>query len=188
MSDLKKLIRNSPFARSHYSVDIPLSGFHRNLMMFISSDKYENGFELNDVFGGVPDFQRDNDKWSESMQIKFVENIIMGCKSTIMMYEVPTKGDFSSYCDCFILDGLQRITAIHKFVTGEIKAFGVTYDDLVEQRILNNVRCRIKVNIYTFGTEKEAIDFYISMNENITHSSEDIERAKAILENLDDNN
>lgn len=181
MSDIKELIKNSPFARSHYSVDIPLSGFHRNLMMFIDSDKYENGFELYDVFDGVPDFQRDNDKWTESMQIKFVENIIMGCKSTIMMYEIPIKGDFSSYCDCFILDGLQRITAIHKFVTGEIKAFGATYSDLVEQRILSNVRCRVKVNIYTFPEEKDAIGFYIAMNENITHSKEDIEKAKAKL-------
>lgn len=179
--DIIEMIKSSPFARSHYSVDIPLNTFHKSMMMYISDKKYENGFVLEDIFSGVPEFQRDNNKWSESMQIKFVENIIMGCKSTIMLYEVPPKGDLSSYCDCMILDGLQRITAIHRFIRGEIKAFEHTFLELLELRVLTNVRCRIKVNIYTFATEREVIEFYIAMNESITHSSEDIDKAKAYL-------
>ena len=186
MSDIRELIRSSPFARSCYSVDIPLIGFHRNLMMFVSADKHQNGFALEDIFTGVPDFQRDNDKWSEAMQVKFIENLVMGCKTTIMMYEIPPQGELSGYCNCSILDGLQRITAIHRFVTGEIKAFGKSYEELRSERILSNVRCRIKVNIYTFGSEKEAIGFYIATNENITHSSEDINKAKRILSEVTD--
>ncbi len=185
MSDIRELIRNSPFDRSCYSVEIPLIGFHRNLMMFINAEKHEDGFTAEEIFTGVPDFQRDNDKWTEAMQVKFIENIIMGCKTTVMMYEIPPQGELSGYCNCSILDGLQRITAIHRFVTGEIKAFSKSYDDLRSERILSNVRCRIKVNIYTFGSEKEAIGFYIAINENITHSSEDINKAKRILSEAD---
>lgn len=181
MSDIQELIRNSPFARSHYSVDIAMSSFHKGLMMFIDADKHENGFEFDDIFCGVPDFQRDNDKWSESMQVKFVENLLMGCKTTLMLYEVAGQGRQGDLCDCYILDGLQRITAIDRFVKGEISAFGEKYSKLNAERIISNVRCRLKLNIYTFSSEKEAIEFYISMNENITHSSSDIDKAKRIL-------
>lgn len=186
MSDIRELIRNSPFARSHYSVDIAMSSFHEGLMMFIDADKHENGFELDDIFGGVPAFQRDNDKWSESMQVKFVENLLMGCKTTLMMYEIADKGDHGRLCDCYILDGLQRITAIDRFVKGEITAFGESYSKLRTERVINNLRCRLKINVYTFGSEKEAIEFYISMNENITHSSSDIDKAKRILSEVTD--
>lgn len=97
------------------------------------------------------------------------------------MYEIGEDNRVGDLCACFILDGLQRITAIHEFITGNIKAFGKTFAELKEVRLISNVRCRVKLNIYTFPNDDEAINFYIAMNENITHSKQDIDKAKKYL-------
>lgn len=184
MKDVLKTIKDSPFRRSSYQVDISLSDFHKGVMMYLNDDKHTNGFINSDIFLSVPKFQRDNDKWSLEMKVSYIENLIKGCDSVIMLYEISPKGKISTLENCYILDGLQRITAIHEFVEGLIKPFGKSYKDLVEGRILHSTLCRIKLRIYTFETEKEAVDFYIAMNENITHSKKDIEKAKKYLEGI----
>ena len=39
----------------------------------------------------------------------------------------------------------------------------------------------VVIKLYDFDTENEAIEFYIDMNENITHQPKDIEKARKFL-------
>jgi rubrerythrin len=43
---------------------------------------------------------------------------------------------------------------------------------------------KIAFTVFNFDTEADAIQFYLEMNENITHSPEDISKARTILTNL----
>lgn len=181
VEEVKTRIDNSPFRRSSYNVDIRLKGFIDGLMPYI---KYKKHSDISEVFEAVPAFQRDNNKWTPAMQTKFIENILMGYRTTIMLYELVPASRYAVYGNCFILDGLQRITAIYEFMKGRVKPFGMTYDQLCESKILLRIGNTVVVRIYAFSTEIEAIEFYISMNENITHSAADILKAKNILNKL----
>ncbi|KAB7891350.1 hypothetical protein [Poseidonibacter ostreae] len=101
----------------------------------------------------------------------YVENIIMGVKSEILLFRMKEDTDAQ------IIDGLQRITALIDFINGKIKAFGFSYNELKES--LSKVDSyNMKVRIYTFKTWEDVGKFYIDMNENITHSKADIKKAK----------
>ena len=127
----------------------------------------------------IPEFQRDNDKWSKKMQVKFIENIITGCVTQISLYTTTDK-EFPKW---LILDGLQRLTAISLFLSNELKVFnGLTYDDVKAN--INGEYNPIEFKLYRFNNEVEAVEFYIAINENITHSKKDIQRAKDYLAKL----
>jgi len=124
----------------------------------------------------TPDFQRSNDKWSEAMQISFIENILKGFKTEILLFKIN-----DGYSQ--IIDGLQRTTAIVKFLKGDLRIFGgLNVFDL--QEVIKQFRSKITFKLYTFNTINDAIQFYIEMNENITHSSVDIAKAKRFLLDL----
>jgi len=127
----------------------------------------------------IPEFQRSNDKWTKKMQVKFIENIITGCVTQISLYTTTNK-EFPNW---LILDGLQRLTALNLFITNELKVFGdLTYDD-VKAKISDETN-PIEFKLYRFNNEIEAVEFYIAINENITHSKKDIQRAKDYLAKL----
>lgn len=133
----------------------------------------------NEVLNKItPNFQRDNNKWTQEMQIKFVENLIMGTTSTIVLGSMTGQKS-----ECVLLDGLQRTTAIFAFMKNEFKVFDeFEFNDEFEQ-ICRHVH-NLNIRIYNFKNEKEMVQFYIDMNENITHSSEDIFKAKEYLKGL----
>lgn len=181
IEQIKHLIKNNPFTRRHYTTSLFLDTLIAHMFTYTHDDLMAGGLNfggedalpLSKIFEAVPPFQRDNDKWTEEMQVSFIENLLMGYSTDLMLFEI---GD-TTMTQCKILDGLQRITAIYRFLSEEIKAFGKTASELREAKILYPRTGRITLRIYTFDTELEAVDFYISINENITHSKEDIERA-----------
>ena len=82
----------------------------------------EDGLQLN------PDFQRGH-VWTEEQQIKFLEFILQGGKTGRTLYfndpywhSVRPK---TGYADFVCVDGLQRITAIQRFMNNEIRVFGI---------------------------------------------------------------
>lgn len=183
IEELEKSISNSAFNKTFYNTNIPLKNFIKSLFPYTHLIEPENVKELKSIFNCVPEFQRENNKWNEEMQIKFIENIIMGFKPVLMFYQISNSSQYNPNVPAKIIDGLQRLTAIYRFFNGEIKAFGYSIDDLIKNKIISNMRQQIILNIYCFNNEKEAIKFYIEMNENITHSKEDIEKAKKYLNN-----
>lgn len=177
-----ELRKTSPFTKQSYSVTVGIKDFHRKLYDYIANiGEDDRDISVDTIYQeGIPAFQRDNDKWTMEMKIKFVENCLLGYKGEIFLY---------SYNDiktgCKILDGLQRTTALLDFQEGKFKVFGdIAYDDISVLSIMNMTSYFITLRVFQFKDEIETVRFYISMNENITHSSEDIDRAKQYLNKL----
>jgi len=186
LANLKAIIEKSPFNRtSDYSVNVdfknfftlkgPLAMYNLALENRMSAPVQSPSEIIKHI---TPVFQRENTKWSQSMQRKFVENLLSGCESRIQLYEF---GQSSSLDDCYILDGLQRLTAMAAFQSSEFPVFDRFYwDDISKKGIFP--RLRLTIHIFCFATEKEACEFYITMNRGITHNESDLEPACQFLQ------
>ncbi len=173
-------LRKSGFNRHSYEVTIGFSHFVENLLLHTHYDDKTNTLstvrkdviEFNKTWLEriTPEFQRANNKWTKAMKLKFIENILSGAKTELLFFR------FDEQDDAQIIDGLQRTTAIIDFFDGKIKPFGYSVDDLGEQ--LKIFRTNLTIKIYTFSNWEEVGKFYVDMNENITHSKRDIQKAK----------
>ena len=133
-----------------------------------------------------PKFQRGH-VWTEEQQIKWLEFFLRGGKTgRILYFNYPSwQGPIKEgeYNDFVCVDGLQRLTAIQRFMNGEIPVFG-SYINEYEDR-MSLVRDSIKVNINNLKTEKEVLQWYVDMNSGGTpHSDEEIERVKRMIEKI----
>lgn len=85
------------------------------------------------------------------------------------------------YSDFVCVDGLQRITAIQRFMNNEIPVFGMFHFDFEGETDL--IRHSMIFNINDLKTKKEVLQWYIQMNAGGTpHSAEEIERVKKLME------
>lgn len=156
-----------------YAVDYP---FH-SLVKWIEREQKEMGLQLN------PDFQRGH-VWSEAQQVAYMEFLLRGGKTGRTLYfncpswhhSVP-EGDYDEYV---CVDGLQRITAITRFVYNEIPAFGSLFCEYEDSpRVVEDT---LRVNINDLKTRDEVLRWYIDINAGGTpHTREEIERVQAIL-------
>lgn len=185
-------LRNSAFNKTSYGVDIALNTFLQSMSLFTHGETEDDEVRRDDLirnptklFECVPAFQRSNNQWTEAMQVKFVENLLSGLSTVLMLYEVVPLDKEPLRTRCKVLDGLQRLTAIYRFIRGDLLVFGYSYDELVKNRIMRMNLMRVKLQVYSFDTEKEAVEFYIAMNENITHSSDDIQKARDYIATLE---
>ena len=88
-----------------------------------------------------------------------------------------------NYDDFVCVDGLQRITAVLRFLNNEIKAFGYYYNEY-EDKLPFEVD--LLININNLKTEKEVLQWYVDLNEGGTpHTSEEIDKVKQMIEDLD---
>lgn len=175
---VKDLIENSVFNRERYIVNIEVKSFVRSLMFYIDDTVEEQNQSISGLFKkGIPLFQRDNDKWDLSRQISFVENLISGYRPTIQLYTTQDIFDERGQSRCWILDGLQRITAILKFIDGDFNLFDgqLSFEDAWSEHLIR--RAMVNLEIFTFDDDIEAAQFYVQLNKGITHSEKDIQRA-----------
>lgn len=131
-----------------------------------------------------PDFQRGH-VWTENQQISYVEFILRGGKSGRDFYFNWNRDTDEYVC----VDGLQRTTALEKFVNGEIKVFGQYFDEFGFTKFIvgGNPLSEYKVRIYqnNLNSKKEVLQWYVDMNVGGTpHTNEEIERAKRMIEEL----
>lgn len=179
--ELIKKCKNSSFNKENYQVNIDLATFVDSMLLHTWYDKCDlkakrinpDDKKLNKewVERVTPDFQRANNKWNKAMKTRFIENLLSGVKVELMFFRLHSSDDAQ------IIDGLQRTTAILDFFNGKIKPFGYSYSDLKnELKYFKNHNLSIK--IYTFDSWEEVGRFYIDMNEGITHSKKDIQKAK----------
>jgi len=177
-----ELRKTSPFTKQSYSVTVGLIDFHQKLWMYVTSIERESeNINVETLYSkAIPGFQRSNDKWSRQMQIKYVENTLLGFRDEIYLFTYN-----KLQTDCQILDGLQRTTALLDFQEGKFEVFGdIKYKDIDDTILMNMTSYTTTLRVFEFKNEIEAVQFYIEMNENITHSSEDIEKAKKYLAKL----
>jgi len=172
-AELVKLARSSCFKMNPYSVHTRFNrrDFPSGLFLFTHPYTETTDYIENYLAEITPAFQRSNDQWSESQQTLFVENILKGYKSTIILFTVEKA--VSSQ----VIDGLQRLTALMAFISGKIKVFGL-YAREYEPLMLRKFGAHIRLNIIDFKTWQEVGDFYVEINEGITHSPADIQKAK----------
>lgn len=180
INEIKNAIKNSVFNRENNELSIPITKLSDSLM------KYVYYYIHNGIFSRIGNistetmpkfvapFQRDYKPWDIKRKIAFVENVILGHRTTISLYSL--KNDKS---DCFLLDGQHRLHAILEFIEGDFKLFDnlYTFEELKENRVINSAQSIINLKIYTFNQMEEVIDFYVQINKDVTHSPEDIEKA-----------
>lgn len=181
-SELDAIIR--PLSAASYTVDYSWKDIARMLSWLAEGSGAE--VEL------VPDFQRGH-VWTQHQQEHFIENVLRGVVTLAdltIRFNAPAwnsapSGDLSPRVQC--IDGLQRLTAIRRFVNGEIRAFGLTAEDLNDSqyRVLEGAggRFRMKVAIYTFQNRADLLQHYLDLNAGGTpHSPSEIDRVRKLLE------
>lgn len=164
-------------SEGNYCVDFPIHRFGK----YIEDEIKTMGLQLN------PDFQRGH-VWTEEQQVAWIEYFLRGGKSGTTLYFNHPNWMCSSkykvqYNDYVCVDGLQRITAIQRFLNNEIPAFGTLYKDFEDEpRLVGNT---IHVNVNNLKTKKEVLTWYVEMNSGGTpHSDEEINRINKMISAL----
>lgn len=192
---------SNAFNLPYYHVDLELETLLYGMLNFLNraqakalgQDAAPAMFEQ-EILKRVPEFQRDNDKWTADMQSAFMRNILLGLKvQPLIFYAIGSMDNKSS---CFLLDGLQRVTSTIRFFKdpdmpisfsdqdGEfsLPAGVILNDDKFKRRIWS---LSVPLRIYHFKTESDAVRHYIEMNEGVTHSPADIQKARNYLARLE---
>ena len=150
-----------------------------HLEKIIKEYKEDYSLDLN------PDFQRGY-AWNEAQQIAYVEFLLKGGESAKVIYfNCPYFEDYQvdKYdMDMVCVDGLQRLTAIRKFLSNELPVFGYYLKDFEDYRVLLR-SYSITLNVNCLKTKKEVLEWYIDFNSGGTvHSEEEISRVKKLLD------
>ena len=146
-------------------------------------EDWSNGIDSNVKLEMNPDFQRGH-VWIEEQQIAFVESVLKGgAKNARVIYlNNPNwmRYNYRPYEDFVCVDGLQRYTAIKKFINNEIKIFGYYYKEFEDSlRMKHDMR----INVNDLPTKRNVLQWYIEHNSGGTiHTEEEINKVKKLLE------
>ena len=165
-----------PFTRKgSYEVNMGLEFLVKQIKQW----EEEDGLQL------CPDFQRGH-VWTEEQQSRFIEFLLRGGDSgRVLYFNDPSwmsyrPRDDGSYNEFVCVDGLQRITAIRRFIGNDLKVFDQYYRDFEDTTDI--VRHSMIVNVNNLQTKAEVLQWYIDLNAGGTpHSNEEIERIRKLL-------
>jgi len=170
-------------------IERPIRTFHCGFSylenwMELEAEAVEQGLDL------IPDFQRGH-VWTEAQQTAYMENVlrrIVDESGLTIRFNCPTwretvsTGDLPEQVVC--IDGLQRLTAILKFINKQLPIFGLNYENLPMRVILRDLQLVIKM--YDFQYRKDLLKFYLDINSGGTHHSEsEINRVKVLLNEVE---
>jgi len=128
-----------------------------------------------------PDFQRGH-VWTEEQQIAWLEFLFKGGKTSRVIYFNNPNWDKNedNKDDMVCVDGLQRLTAIKRFINNEIKVFGYYFNEYEDTiRMISG----IKINVNSLQTRKEVLQWYLDFNSGGTvHTEEELDGVKRLLE------
>ena len=169
-------------------IERPIRNFHCGFNYLETWIEGENEY-CADGINFNPDFQRGH-VWTEQQQIHFLENVLRRIVDesglTIrfnnpIWSETEIVGDLPDQTVC--VDGLQRLTAIRKFIKGELMVFGIKCDDLPMRVILRDLR--IVIQMYDFKFKKDLLQFYLDINDGGTaHTKNELDRVRNLLETV----
>ena len=142
---------------------------------------WSNGIDTNVKLEMNPDFQRGH-CWTENQQISFIESVLKGgAKNARVIYLNNPNWKHSDriYKDFVCVDGLQRYTAIKRFINNEIKIFGYYYNEYEDDL---RMKYDMKINVNDLPTRKDVLQWYLEMNSGGTiHTEEEINKVKELL-------
>lgn len=177
--DIPKFIANG-----NYQINVFLTSLESQLEEYTVT----YGLELN------PEFQRGY-VWTEEQQIAYVEFLLHGGKTANVIYfnspayndnytESSQQGDLDQTILC--VDGLQRLTALLRFMRDEIKVFGHYYSEF-EDKKKYSMRYSVSFNINGLLNKKDVLEWYVQFNSGGTvHTDEEINRVKAMIREINE--
>ena len=170
-----------PLGAAKYSCDVPFSRVREGLWSFLSGEG-ECEVEYN------PDFQRGH-VWTADQQRHFIENVLRGIvgqdgltiRFNCASWGGRSTGDLDGRVQC--IDGLQRLTAIQKFMDGDLKPFGLSLDDLKGTSYdATRTTYLMHIAVYTFQNRADLLNYYLTINDGGTmHTPEELNRVRALL-------
>lgn len=139
----------------------------------------EDGLQLEPVF------QRGH-VWTEIQQVRYIEYILRGGKTGRDFYfnnpmwsSFKEAGDMGFVC----VDGLQRLTALKRFMNNEIRAFGLLCKEYEDGPRYIGGKFTLHVN--DLKTQEEVLQWYLDMNSGGTpHAEEELLRVRHMIEVL----
>lgn len=182
-AELARIIQ--PIASPKYEVDVPFAYLEEGLASYAQN---WGGMDL------TPDFQRGH-VWRPEQQTAFIESVLRGVVSTagvLIQWNCANWND-SAYAGELPLgfqciDGLQRLTAIRRYMGGEIKPFGLSVRDLDDSGFsARRARYQLRFAVFDFGTREQLIHHYLDLNGGGTpHTTEELDRVRALLRRNED--
>jgi uncharacterized protein DUF262 len=155
--------------RANYQIDVPWDFVEQQLE------------HLNDRSGLLvlePDFQRAH-VWSTQQQQRYVEWILRGGTSgkDLMFNCSSWMRDFNT--EVVLVDGLQRLTAVRKFLKDEIAAFNTLFSQF-SGRLPIHASFRFHVN--DLKSRKQVLRWYLDINSAGTaHAPAELEKVRELL-------
>lgn len=154
-----------------YAVDVPWRGLEQHIAYF----EKELSLDLD------PDFQRGH-VWTEAQQVAFVEFQLRGGHSgRDILINCTNWNTLSTRGPCVLVDGKQRLTAIRKFLSNAIPAYGHTCAEYGGHMRPTHHAVRWHVN--DLPTKAAVLKWYLEINAGGTpHTAEELGRVAKMLE------
>jgi len=164
--------------RAHYQVNVNWAYLEGHIAHAQDPKYVEEGMAVLDL---EPDFQRAH-VWNEAQQSSYVEWILKGGESGKELLFNCT-GWSGSYEGPYVLvDGLQRLTAVRKFMRNELKAFGHTLEELGGVKAMRMTRCDFLWRVASLDTRAEVLQWYLQVNSGgVVHTSDELDRVREML-------
>ena len=175
-----------PLDRPAYTCDFGMLKIRKNITGLLDSP---------DLLDLTPDFQR-GVVWSTEKQIYFIECMLRNLlpqSAYNLTFNSPNfitprsdTGDLitTKYTGFVCVDGLQRFTAIDRFINGDFKVFNgqIGVNDLLRTAYDLNRRT-FTINVFEYTSDKDIYTLYLNMNTGgMAHQDSEILRVKALLE------
>lgn len=144
--------------------------------------------ELGRHHGGLnlrPEFRRGR-AWGREQQTRFIENVFRDAVapgSVAVLLNCP-HWEHNGYAgelprEIQVLDGLQRLTAIRRFMAGELRPFGLRLADFDGSSYCPTRICarfQVTVAVHTLQTHGELLECFLALNGNTPHPARGIAR------------
>lgn len=173
--------RIRPLPSATYTVDNRLNDIESYITRESATISSEGGtFELE------PDFQRGH-KWSDEQRISYVEALLRKTAPKTILFNCPgwtmgksAGGDIPRHTfQC--IDGLQRLTAVRKFLAGEIEIFGDLTAAKLKGSSFDLRSFYLTFAIYEFANRAELLQFYLDLNAGGTvHTQGELDRVRLL--------
>ncbi len=125
-----------------------------------------------------PDFQRGH-VWTNLQQQRYIEYVLRGGRCAKDLIFASEGFSSSGTNPVYLVDGLQRLTAIQGFLKDKVPAFGYYYSEYDGR--LRSTHHRFHVRVLDIG-RKDILQLYLDLNAGGTpHTEAEIERVRKML-------